>query len=80
MSWLVLGTAAKIAGRPATLSPVADESTVLAVDVDGVISLFGFEGRSTRSAASFHLIDGIAHCISDAAGTAAARGSPRSTS
>jgi hypothetical protein len=41
---------------------------VLAVDVDGVISLFGFEGPLDQVPGRFHLIDGIAHCISDSAG------------
>ena len=41
---------------------------VLAVDVDGVISLFGFEGPLDEAGGRFHLIDGIAHCISDVAG------------
>lgn len=41
---------------------------VLAVDVDGVISLFGFEEPPPREQASFQLVDGIMHCISLAAG------------
>ncbi|HEX2466694.1 MAG TPA: hypothetical protein VHJ54_00675 [Solirubrobacterales bacterium] len=41
---------------------------LLAVDVDGVISLFGFEGPLGEIPGRFHLLDGIAHCISDAAG------------
>ena len=41
---------------------------VLAVDVDGVISLFGFEEPPERAPCKFHLIDGMAHCISFAAG------------
>jgi hypothetical protein len=41
---------------------------ILAVDVDGVISLFGFEEPLTEAPGEFHLIDGIAHCISRAAG------------
>ena len=44
------------------------ERPVLAVDVDGVISLFGFEGPLDQAPGRFHLIDGIAHCISDVAG------------
>jgi hypothetical protein len=40
---------------------------ILAVDVDGVISLFGFEDPADAPG-EFHLIDGIAHCISRAAG------------
>jgi hypothetical protein len=41
---------------------------ILAVDVDGVISLFGFEGPISEVGGRFHLIDGVAHCISDSAG------------
>jgi hypothetical protein len=59
------------------LRPVASkrkantDRPVLAVDVDGVISLFGFDQpaepgrRDPRSApGEFHLIDGMLHCIS----------------
>ena len=41
---------------------------VLAVDVDGVISLFGFEQPPEKETAKFELIDGMVHCISLAAG------------
>jgi hypothetical protein len=41
---------------------------VLAVDVDGVISLFGFDGPLADVPGRFRLIDGVAHCISDGAG------------
>jgi hypothetical protein len=41
---------------------------ILAVDVDGVISLFGFEEPPDRGVAKFELIDGMVHCISTAAG------------
>ncbi|MFL5870940.1 MAG: hypothetical protein ACJ75R_07645 [Solirubrobacterales bacterium] len=47
---------------------MSSERPVLAVDVDGVISLFGFEGPLEQAPGRFHLIDGIAHCISDVAG------------
>lgn len=40
---------------------------MLAVDVDGVISLFGFDGPLDQAPGRFHLIDGVAHCISDVA-------------
>jgi hypothetical protein len=33
------------------------------MDVDGVISLFGFEGPLEEVPGRFHLIDGMAHCI-----------------
>jgi hypothetical protein len=41
---------------------------ILAVDVDGVISLFGFDDPPDRSQARFELIDGMVHCISLLAG------------
>ena len=41
---------------------------VLAVDVDGVISLFGFDDPPAKEQARFQLVDGIMHCISLAAG------------
>jgi hypothetical protein len=41
---------------------------VLAVDVDGVVSLFGFEGSIDQLPGRFHLIDGVAHCIPDEVG------------
>ena len=39
------------------------ERPMLAVDVDGVISLFGFDDPA-RAPGEFHLIDGVAPCIS----------------
>lgn len=41
---------------------------ILAVDVDGVISLFGFEQPPKGSEARFELVDGMVHCISLGAG------------
>jgi hypothetical protein len=41
---------------------------LLAVDVDGVISLFGFDEPPDREIARFELVDGMVHCISIAAG------------
>ena len=40
---------------------------VLFVDVDGVISLFGFE-RDAAPPGSFHMVDGIVHCIGASCG------------
>lgn len=40
---------------------------VLAVDIDGVISLFGFDVAPTGDGFRFELIDGTPHCISVAA-------------
>ncbi len=41
---------------------------ILAVDVDGVISLFGFDEPPGRGEARFELVDGMVHCISLVAG------------
>ena len=41
----------------------ANDRPILALDVDGVISLFGFEGSPGEIPGRFHLIDGMAHCI-----------------
>lgn len=41
-----------------------DQGPVLAVDVDGVISLFGFEEGTESPPGEFHLVDGMLHCIS----------------
>ena len=41
---------------------------LLAIDIDGVISLFGFDEPPPRSECSFELVDGVLHCISLAAG------------
>jgi hypothetical protein len=46
---------------------------ILAVDVDGVISLFGFEQPPDSSEARFELVDGMMHCISLPAGRRLAR-------
>ena len=41
---------------------------ILALDVDGVISLFGFDGAAGQAPGRFHLINGMPHCIPDQAG------------
>ena len=41
---------------------------ILAIDVDGVISLFGFEEPPGKDEAKFELVDGMVHCISLLAG------------
>jgi hypothetical protein len=53
----------------------ASDRAVLAIDIDGVISLFGFdasmqpgEPHSPQAPGEFHLIDGMLHCISLEAG------------
>lgn len=40
------------------------EKPILAVDVDGVISLFGFEEGTDDPPGEYHLVDGMLHCIS----------------
>jgi hypothetical protein len=50
----------------------SDERPILFVDVDGVISLFGFEPQGTPPG-GFHSIDGILHCIGSDAGPRLAR-------
>ncbi len=46
---------------------MASSKPILFVDVDGVISLFGFDSKR-ETPGPFHWIDGIAHCIPDACG------------
>jgi hypothetical protein len=41
---------------------------ILAIDVDGVISLFGYDQPPTKDEAKFELVDGMVHCISLRAG------------
>lgn len=40
----------------------------MAVDVDGVVSLFGFDGPLDQVPGKFHLIEGVAHCIANGVG------------
>ena len=54
-------------------SDPAPERPILALDVDGVISLFGFDGPLDEVPGRFHLIDGIAHCIPEGVGPRIAR-------
>ncbi|MGH2837865.1 MAG: HAD domain-containing protein [Thermoleophilaceae bacterium] len=49
------------------MSSQSPQQPILFVDVDGVISLFGFPS-SRNPPGQFHWVDGIAHCISDGAG------------
>jgi Swiss Army Knife RNA repair-like protein len=49
------------------VTPVSNRP-ILFVDVDGVISLFGFPMDQDRLPGAFHWIDGIAHCIPPDAG------------
>ena len=49
------------------MSKESPNAPILFVDVDGVISLFGFRSDGAPPG-QFHWVDGIAHCISDGAG------------
>ncbi len=51
-----------------TLEPQAQQRPILFVDVDGVISLFGFSPGAGRLPGPLHWIDGVAHCIPDDVG------------
>ena len=51
-------------GRKKNEDPEAIAAPILAVDIDGVISLFGFEEGTPNPPGKFHLIDGMLHCIS----------------
>jgi len=51
-------------------TPIAADSErpILAVDIDGVLSLFGFDATPESSDFEFHLVSGTMHCFSSAAG------------
>ena len=53
------------------------EKPLLFVDVDGVISLFGFSPAADSIPGPFHWIDGIAHCIPETVGARLLRLSER---
>jgi hypothetical protein len=44
------------------------DKPILAVDIDGVISLFGFDEPTQEAPGELHLIDGMLHCIATDAG------------
>jgi hypothetical protein len=48
--------------RPFEGHPPPQDKPLLAVDIDGVISLFGFEERPQHT--QVQLVDGVPHCIS----------------
>jgi hypothetical protein len=50
------------------LEPKPQQRPILFVDVDGVISLFGFSPGAGRLPGPLHWIDGVAHCIPDDVG------------
>jgi len=50
--------------RPFKRGPAPPEQPILAVDVDGVISLFGTEQEPDRTHTKFEMVDGVPHLIS----------------
>src|SRR4051794_13060147 len=54
-----------VASRARYAEGVDGERPILALDVDGVISLFGFDGPLDSAPGRFHLVGGMAHCIDD---------------
>ena len=50
------------------MEPAARQPPILFVDVDGVISLFGFAPGDETLPGPLHWIDGVAHCIPDDVG------------
>jgi hypothetical protein len=57
--------------RPFEGHPPPPDKPLLAVDIDGVVSLFGWEERPAHT--QLQLVDGIPHCISLAVGTRLSR-------
>jgi HAD domain in Swiss Army Knife RNA repair proteins len=51
-----------------TLEPQSQHRPILFLDVDGVISLFGFSPGEGQLPGPLHWIDGVAHCIPDDVG------------
>jgi hypothetical protein len=60
------------------MSWARDQAPLLALDIDGVISLFGFEQPTTpqghadpshQPPGDYHLVDGMLHCINTQTGT-----------
>ena len=57
---------------PIRVTSSPENKPILFVDVDGVISLFGFP-TDEAPPGNFHWVDGIAHCIAHSAGERLAR-------
>src|SRR3954451_4436848 len=55
------------------MAPSTPDKPILFVDVDGVISLFGFAPTASELPGRFHWIDGVAHCIPDVVGQRVSR-------
>ena len=64
-SWFVFGTAADGTDSAVLLKRAKKEEQkpLLAIDIDGVISLFGFDDDA-RPPGEFHLVDGLPHYLS----------------
>ena len=50
------------------MEPQSQQRPILFLDVDGVISLFGFSPGDGQLPGPLHWIDGVAHCIPDEVG------------
>ena len=50
------------------MEPQSQKKPILFVDVDGVISLFGFSPGEGQLPGPLHWIEGVAHCIPDEVG------------
>ena len=50
------------------MEPQSQQQPILFLDVDGVISLFGFSPGDGQLPGPLHWIDGVAHCIPDEVG------------
>ena len=50
------------------MEPQSQQQPILFLDVDGVISLFGFSPGDGQLPGPLHWIDGVAHCIPDDVG------------
>ena len=50
------------------MEPQSQQRPILFLDVDGVISLFGFSPGDGQLPGPLHWIDGVAHCIPDDVG------------
>jgi hypothetical protein len=64
-------SAPKLSAMPLFRRKRTSDRPVLAIDIDGVISLFGFDeemqpggAKASTAPGEFHLIDGMLHCIS----------------
>ena len=58
----------RLPGRGPRAKPADNGKPILAVDIDGVVSLFGFDDPPRSVDVEFQLVDGKMHCLSITAG------------